>query len=87
MLRAYAARFGADGESWRFLTGEGPAVRALLVQGFKVPAQPVTVQPAATVIHSNTLVVVDPKGRVRGYYDGLALDLEALLRDLRRLAA
>jgi protein SCO1/2 len=101
VLRAYAARFGADGEAWRFLTGDPAEVRTLLVEGFKVPAQPVTARPTMahgaehaghdapagpTVLHSNKVVVVDPAGRVRGYYDGLDPDPAALLRDLRRLA-
>lgn len=94
VLAEYAARFGADGERWRFLTGDAAGVRALLLEGFKVPAEPVAAAGhghggrhavARTILHADTLVLSDREGRVRGYYDGVSGDLDALLADLRRL--
>ena len=37
------------------------------------------------VMHSNRFVLIDRRGGIRAYYDGLELDLERVLRDVRHL--
>lgn len=98
VLRAYAARHQADPEGWRFLTGAETELIPLIVSGFRLgvqalPPAPTTHAPEDTdeaalpneVMHSGRFVLVDRAGRLRAYYDGRTLDLERVLRDIRRL--
>jgi protein SCO1 len=81
VLRAYAEKYHADADAWRFLTGPEHYVRPVIVQGFKLGVQPVH----ADVMHSNRIVLIDREGRIRTYYDGLSLDPERVLREIRVL--
>jgi cytochrome oxidase Cu insertion factor (SCO1/SenC/PrrC family) len=36
-------------------------------------------------MHSNRVVLVDTEGRIRAYYDGLAVEAEQIVRDVRSL--
>jgi len=70
-LAAYAERYAADATRWLFVTGPKDALTALLVKGFKVPAVEDPSAPTGTrVTHSTRLVLVDAKGRLRGFFDG-----------------
>ena len=74
-------------EEWLFLTGEPAEVLALVRDGFHLAVEPDTGNPVDPIIHSTRFVLLDARGRIRGYYDGLDGDeLERLERDLRRLA-
>jgi protein SCO1 len=81
VLADYAARYEPSAR-WHFATGDGDAIEALSVQGFKLGLDrappPDQVDPAVPIIHSSRLVLVDGEGRIRGYYD--ALDSEAMGR-------
>lgn len=84
VLRGYAERAGARND-WLFLTGPRDQVAALLKDGFHVafaddgPAE-------APITHSDRLVLVDGKRRIRGYYHGReAEDLARLKRDAEAL--
>lgn len=86
-LRAYARRLGADDRRWVFLRGDLPQTYKLLYEGFRLP---LSIDPAAMpekrATHSTRLVLVGPRGEVRGSYDSLSdLDENALARDARRL--
>lgn len=98
VLRAYAARFGADLSVWRFLTGPEAAVVPLIVNGFKlgVDALPPTAvpegqnrvdgaQPDYDVAHSTRFVLIDRRWQIRAYYDGRELDFDRIERDIRDL--
>lgn len=85
VLARYARQHGAS-PRWLFLTGEPDAVYSLVRQGFKlgVDVPPGDAANAAeAVTHSNRFVLVDGKGRIRGYYD--AFDGEAVARLKRDL--
>jgi len=89
VLSRYAAAQGADDERWLFVTGRHEALYRLIGEGFKLsvasqePGQP---QAGELITHSDRFVLVDPQGRIRGYYHGddeetigrLADDLAAL---------
>ena len=86
-LRAYARSYGADPRRWVFLRGSSSDTYRLLYAGFR---QPLSVDPKAPpeirVTHSTRFVLVDKKGGIRGFYDGLSdEDNAALARDARRL--
>ena len=81
-LREYAERYGANAKRWWFLTGSAEAIDALVRGGFKLGTQ--MPEPGSTdVIHSTRLVLVDPEGRIRGYYDGTEMEeASRLIEDL-----
>lgn len=82
VLTEYGAAVGADPGRWTFLTGSAESIVQLSEQGFKLAASTWPVE------HSTRFVLVDRRGRIRGYYDsadseamtGLAEDIGRLLR-------
>jgi protein SCO1/2 len=73
VLKKYSERFGADASRWWFLTGDKPQIRRLAVEDFKfvvVEKKPEEREiPEDLFIHSTWFVLVDQKGRVRGWTD------------------
>ncbi len=89
VLRAYAARYGADPARWRFLTGEAGAVRRAVEEGFKlgVERRGLAADGTPDIVHDLHFLLVDRRLRIRGYYDSDDPErLDALVRDARRLA-
>jgi protein SCO1/2 len=89
VLRAFAARYGADPARWRFLTGEAEALRRAVEEGFKLELsrRGALADGTPDIVHDLHFVLVDRQLRIRGYYDsGEAERLAALARDARRLA-
>jgi protein SCO1/2 len=83
VLSEYANLFQARADRWFFLTGEKSKIHELAQSGFLVGGvQDVTV-------HSTRFILVDRKGRVRGYFDSqddedivkLVHDTKILLRE------
>lgn len=74
VLTKYSERFGANANRWWFLTGDKPQIRGLAVEDFKfvvVEKKPEEREiPEDLFIHSTWFVLVDQKGRVRGWTDG-----------------
>jgi protein SCO1/2 len=91
VLEKYARATGADDPRWHFLTGSVPQLKSLIMDGFKIA---VGTQEKASdtrldpdIIHSTRLVLVDRKGLIRGYYDGLlGSSIDDLKRDSEALA-
>ncbi len=89
VLAAYADRYKAPPD-WLFLTGQEEAIHRLSRDGFKLAVAPAggpdSANPPEPILHSTRLVLIDPQGRIRGYYDGFDPEsVEALERDLRTL--
>jgi protein SCO1/2 len=90
-LRQYGQIFGAREGLWRYLTGPQQEVERTVVKGFhiamaKMPAASLETDAHAEafdIMHGERLVLVDAKGRIRGYYD--ADEPDKLLRDARAL--
>ncbi len=86
VLAAYADRFHADPEAWRFLTGEREAVFDVLA-GFKLnTAEVARAFAGADVIpHSNRFAVVDPRGEVRANLQGDQVSVDEVVRTVKRV--
>jgi cytochrome oxidase Cu insertion factor (SCO1/SenC/PrrC family) len=74
VLSRYANRLQADSNRWLFLTGDKKIIYPLIQQSFllAVPddiSQPPSSEP--TFIHSDKIALVDKRGVVRAYYDGM----------------
>jgi protein SCO1 len=73
VLQKYAARHGADGDRWSFLTGLKRDVYGLAVGGLKFTVLDKAsdkATPEDLFIHSTHFVVVDKRGQIRGYFEG-----------------
>ena len=87
VLRRYADKNGADAARWWFLTGESQeAVHKMVREGFM---QAVSREgDAAAIVHSTYFLLMDQKGRMRAFYDGLDPESKRrILADVRRLLA
>jgi protein SCO1/2 len=92
VLARYAREHGIEGGDWLFLTGDKPAVRRLIREGFLLPVEDAPEVARMPILHSDRFVLVDSEGRIRGLYspfeDGelerLTGDVDRLLREERR---
>jgi protein SCO1/2 len=88
-LAAYAQRYGAD-PRWVLATGPRPALVSLCRDGFHLSVGQGT-SAREPIAHSVRLALVDPAGRIRGFYaadDAAAMsrlraDARRLLQELR----
>jgi len=86
-LQSYAEGYGADRATWRFLTGSEAQVAAV-ARSFSVALEGKADAAKADfgIMHSGHLILVDGRGRIRGYYpsseDGVK---NRILADLERL--
>ncbi|HWP24421.1 MAG TPA: SCO family protein [Candidatus Binatia bacterium] len=90
VLTQYAARYRADPRRWYFLTGQREPVMRLIRDGFhlSVGTFPADSEISGMIPHSPRFVLIDPQGRIRGYYDTrdhqawvrLKNDIDRLLR-------
>jgi protein SCO1/2 len=88
VMAKYAESLGADSR-WAFVTGPRDAVFDLSIKGFKLAlVEADSVYEKEKFIHSTKLVLVDRKGWIRGYYDGVSegsAEKDRLLADIKRL--
>jgi protein SCO1/2 len=82
VLAQYAQRYRAEEGRWFFLTGARQTLDALDRDAFKLG------NVDGSLNHSTRFVLVDRRGRIRGYY-GTSDEspVTAVLRDIKRLAA
>lgn len=92
VLDAYArqaAAGGADLGRWLFLTGPRDVMYRLIGESFRLNVAERGDEPAAEgelITHSDRFVLVDPEGRIRGYYHGTDEESVArLVQDLESL--
>ncbi len=85
-LSHYAVRNGIDGRQWRLLTGSRAEVTRLAHDAYFVELGDTTGNTRGPLRHTETLVLVDTHGHIRGVYDGsLAYDVTQLIADIREL--
>ncbi|MFN0020238.1 MAG: FG-GAP-like repeat-containing protein [Pirellulaceae bacterium] len=84
-LREYAKAHQADEQHWKFLTGKRAEIARISKDGFKLPVSDADATP---ITHSSKFILVDAKGQIRGFYDGISdQDNAKLRRDLQQLLA
>lgn len=89
-LRRYAEHYGADPDRWWFLTGDRGVIYRLSRESFHLGVEEVPEaerEPGMEeVMHSSRFVLLDRKGRIRGYYEGEESGMvDRLAADIRRL--
>ena len=86
VLAEYAARFKADPDAWRFLSGEPETIYAVLAT-FKLNTVEVAraSEGADVIPHSNRFVVVDPDGQVRAALPGEEVTPDGIVSTVRRV--
>ena len=67
VLKSYADQYGAQGDRWLFLTGKEQYIHQLAMNGFHLGVE--KAQEQNPILHSNKFVLVDRRGRIRGYYE------------------
>ncbi len=81
-LRDYALKYDADPYKWLFLTGPDKDIQSLVRNGFRLA----NVEDKGDIIHSDKLVLVDSRARIRGYYDANQdQEVKQLIRDAKKL--
>lgn len=84
VLKAYAAKHGADVKNWFFLTGEKRHLYKLARESYLVDDGHYTGED--DFIHTQWFSLVDGDGQIRGLYEGTKdKDIEKLIGDIDRL--
>ena len=89
VLKEYAKKYKAKEGQWYFLTGNRKDIYDLAFQAYKVSALDVSATITPDFAHTAKLILVDKKGRIRGYYTGtepeevdrLATEIDVLLSE------
>lgn len=82
VLQAYGELLDADFEHWTFLTGEQEDLYYQARHGYFLTALPSDTA-AGGFFHSDTFVLVDRQGHIRGYYDGTSTEsVDQLFTDI-----
>ena len=80
VLKNYASQYDADTEKWLFLTGKEDAVKDVIRDGFKIGDY------EDIIFHSEKFALVDKKGIIRAYYNGMkSEDMKKLKKDINNL--
>jgi protein SCO1/2 len=88
-LAAFGAKYKANPERWRFLTGKPDAIKSLVETTFMSPMdrEGNTTSGAPNIVHSGYFLLVDGDLVIRGAYDSNDVHrLDQLLHDARYLA-
>lgn len=85
VLSKYARKNKISTDRWKLLTGEKKALYEHGVHGFFLAAEKDALAPEG-FLHSKMFVLVDRKGHIRGYYDGLsATEVDQIADDIKML--
>jgi protoheme IX farnesyltransferase len=87
-LSAYAAKWRANEKRWIFLTGPLDEMNRAVVKGMKIPFEKGGADTSAfDVMHGEHLVLVDARGKIRGYFEADPSGLERLETSIHSLLA
>jgi protein SCO1/2 len=86
MLQAYAQAHAATSPRWHFVTGPKEQIFHMTRDDFKLAVVEAGQNKDEPIIHSSLLALIDQKGRIRGYYDGLqSAEVANAAADARKL--
>lgn len=84
-LKAYAAKYGVDHRRWRLMTGDKQQIYDLARTSYFAALDEGDGGPD-DFVHTENFVLVDPQGRIRGFYDGTkAGEVDQAMKDMRWL--
>lgn len=84
-LKKYADHYNIDTRNWSLLTGNKKDIYKMARNSFLIVATDGDGGPD-DFIHSEKLVLIDTKKRIRGYYDGTSSkEVNQLIRDIKKL--
>jgi len=84
-LKTYQQAYGINEKNWNMLTGDQYKIYELGVKGYLVPNQEDALAPGG-FLHSEMFMLIDQKGRIRGYYDGTnSQNIDKIVRDIKYL--
>jgi len=84
-LSQYARTYNLNSKNWNLLTGNQNTIYDLGVNGFLVPNQEDALAPGG-FLHSEKLILIDQKQRIRGYYDGTnPSNISVIVEDIKSL--
>jgi protein SCO1/2 len=84
-LNWYAKENEINTANWNFVTGVQQDIYELGVKGYLVPNQEDALAPGG-FLHSEKIMLIDKKSRIRGWYDGTEeSEVAQLIIDVRRL--
>ena len=87
-LARYARERSITDTRWRLLTGAPASTRTLASESYFVRLGDGATYGVATIAHTESLVLIDSSGRLRGFYAGtLRLEMDRLRSDVRTLIA
>ncbi len=90
VLLDYAEQFGAIPDKWQFLTGNKKELYRMARESYLVVPSIHDSEfihgGEADFIHTENIVLIDRKKRIRGYYDGTnSIEIDILLEDIKLL--
>lgn len=84
-LKEYCNTYNVDSKNWNMLTGDQNSIYELGVNGFLVPNQEDALAPGG-FLHSEKMILIDKKNRIRGYYDGTdSLNIPIIVQHIKSL--
>ena len=84
-LKEYCTTYNVDSKNWNMLTGDQNSIYELGVNGFLVPNQEDALAPGG-FLHSEKMILIDKKNRIRGYYDGTdSLNIPIIVQHIKSL--
>ena len=84
VLLEYSKKQNADLNNWDFVTGDKQAIYKQAAEYLIIAGQDTTQE--IEFVHSDKLVLIDQKGRIRGLYDGTENEsVDKLINDLKWL--
>lgn len=85
VLHAYAQEYGVDHNRWRLLTGDRKQIYSLARTSYFAAVDEGDGGPD-DFVHTENFVLVDPQGRIRGFYDGTKrTEVDKAMKDMRTL--
>lgn len=87
-LFKYATMHHIDGKKWWLLTGNQPAIYKIARQSYFADDDTGYNKGSDQFLHTENLVLIDKKGRIRGVYNGsLQIEINTLIDNIKKLEA